>query len=81
VLGENGGWPALDSYLYAETSPVWFGEPGSTDPDAARESARTLLMLLDVAEENMRAAYGNAPIPNLLEHFGNARRKLEALAD
>ena len=81
VLGANSGWPALDSYLYAETSPIWFGEVGSTDPDAARASAETLLMLLDVAEENMKAGYGNAPIPKLLGHFGNARQKLIEVAN
>lgn len=80
VIGVNSGWPALDSYLYAETSPVWFGNVGSTDPDAARESAQTLLMLLDEAEENLKAGYGNAPIPNLLEHFSKARQRLEAIA-
>lgn len=81
VLGENSGWPALDSYLYAESSPVWFGEVGSTDPVAARQSAQTLLMLLDAAEENLKAGYGSAPIPNLLEHFGKARSSLEALTN
>ena len=81
VLGDNSGWPALDSYLYAESSPVWFGEVGSTDPVAARQSAQTLLMLLDVAEENLKAGYGSAPIPNLLEHFGKARSSLEAMTN
>jgi TolB protein len=77
VVGDNSGWPALDSYLYAESSPVWFGEVGSTDPVVARQSAQTLLMLLDVAEKDLKAGYGNAPIPNLLEHFGKARSSLE----
>ena len=81
VLGDNPGWPAMDSYLFAESSPVWFVEVGSTDPVAASESANTLLMLLDVAEENLKAGYGNAPIPNLLEHFGKARARLQALAN
>ena len=81
VLGENSGWPALDSYLYAESSPVWFGEIGSTDPAVAKQSALTLLMLLDVAEENLKAGYGNAPIPTLLEHFGKARATLQALTN
>jgi TolB protein len=80
VTGENSGWPALDSYLFAETGPVWFGEVGSTDPAAARRSAQTLLMLLNTAEEDLKAGYGNAPIPNLLGHFGEARTRLEALA-
>ncbi len=81
VTGDNAGWPALDSYLYAESSPVWFGEVGSTDPVVARQSAQTLLMLLDVAEEDLKAGYGSAPIPNLLEHFGKARSSLEALTN
>ncbi|MFT5500940.1 MAG: TolB protein [Woeseiaceae bacterium] len=81
VLGENPGWPALDSYLYAESSPVWFTEIGSTDPSAARQSAQNLLMVLDIAEKNLRAGYGNAPIPNLLEHFEKARTRLQALSN
>ena len=81
VMGENSGWPAMDSYLYAESSPVWFGEVGSTDSAAARQSAQNLLMLLDVAEKNLKAGYGNAPIPKLLEHFEKARTRLETLAN
>jgi TolB protein len=81
VLGDNPGWPALDSYLFAETSPVWFGAIGSMDPVASSQSAQNLLMLLDVAEENLKAGYGNAPIPNLLGHFGKARARLEELAN
>lgn len=79
VTGENVGWPALNSSLFAETSPVWFGEVGSTDAAAARQSAQNLLMLLDVAEEDLRAGYGNTPIPNLLGHFGKARARLQEL--
>jgi TolB protein len=81
VLGENPGWPAMDSYLYAESSPVWFGEVGSTDPSAARQSAQNLLMILEVAEKKLRAGYGNAPIPKLLEHFDNARTRLQVLSN
>jgi TolB protein len=81
VLGENSGWPAMDSYLYAESSPVWFGAVGSTDPAVASQSAQNLLMLLDVAEKNLKAGYGNAPIPNLLEHFEKARTRLQVLTN
>jgi len=81
VLGENTGWPAMDSYLFAESSPVWFDKVGSTDPAAARQSAQNLLMVLEVAEKNLKAGYGNAPIPNLLEHFGKAKTRLQALAN
>jgi hypothetical protein len=51
------------------------------DPVASSQSAQNLLMLLDVAEENLKAGYGNAPIPNLLGHFGKARARLEELAN
>ena len=71
----------MDSYLYAESSPVWIGEVGSTDPAAARQSAQNLLMLLDVAEKNLKAGYGNAPIPNLLGHFDKARARLQTFAN
>ena len=80
VLGENTGWPAMDSYLFAESSPVWFDKVGSMDPAAARQSAQNLLMVLEVAEKNLKAGYGNTPIPNLLEHFGKAKTRLQSLA-
>lgn len=81
VTGENPGWPALNSMLFAESSPVWFGEIGSTDPVASRQAAGKLLMLLDVAEDDLKKAYGNAPIPKLLGHFGKARARLKELAE
>jgi TolB protein len=79
VLGKNTGWPAMDSYLFAETSPVWFGQVGSTDPAAVKLAADYLLKVLNVAEAKMIKAYGNAPIPKLLGHFEKARIRLEEL--
>jgi len=81
VLGDSAGWPAMDTYLYAESSPVWFGSIGSTDPAVVSESAQALLMVLEVAETDLKAAYGNAPIPNLLEHFQSARGRLQAMSE
>ncbi len=79
ALGENSGWPAMDSYLYAETSPVWFGEVGSVDTAAAREAARELLMVLNESEQRLKEGYGDAEIPNLLGHFQKAREKLKMI--
>jgi TolB protein len=79
VLGGNTGWPAMDSYLFAETSPVWFGKVGSTDPAAARRSAGNLLMVLDASERKLREGYGDLPIPELLGHFAQARARLAEL--
>jgi TolB protein len=81
VLGENTGWPAMDSYLFAETSPIWFGQVGSTEPAARQQSAETLLMVLNASEAKLREGYGEAPIPNLSSHFEQARTRLRALAD
>jgi TolB protein len=80
VLGDNTGWPAMDSYLFAESSPVWFGRVGSTDPAVVRESATKLLMILETSEKNLIAGYGNAPIPKLRQHFTEAKVRLQSLA-
>lgn len=76
VSGDASAWPAMSHALYAETSPVWFGAIGSTDATAAAESAAMLLMALDVADARMRDGYGETPIPNLLGHFAQARKRL-----
>jgi TolB protein len=81
VLGDAVRWPAMDSYLFAETSPVWFGTVGSSDAATRRQSAQKLLTVLDDAEQRLKSGYGNAPIPKLLEHFGKARVRLEELAN
>lgn len=80
VLGENSGWPALDSYLYAESSPVWFFDVGSTQSAAKRQAANKLLRMLDASEQSLKQGYGNAPIPRLLTHFEKARNRLHAIA-
>lgn len=81
VTGENTGWPALDSFLYAETSPIWFGAVGSVDPSAARPSAARLLEALLAARMSLIDGYGDAEIPKLLAHFDAARLELEELGD
>lgn len=78
VLGENSGWPALDAYLYAETSPVWFFAVGSTEPAARSQAAVDLLRVLDASESGLKAGYGTTPIPRIREHFGKARSQLES---
>jgi TolB protein len=80
VMGPDGGWPGMDSYLYAETSPVWFGQVRSTDPDSVRQAAKTLLLVLDESEKSLEEGYGENPIPGLLGHFGKAREQLSKMA-
>ena len=79
VHGGVTGWPAMDSYPFAHTAPVWFGSVGSTDSAAARGAASDLLMALNVAESRIKQAYDDTPTPMLLGRIAAARQKLEAL--
>ena len=76
VTGENGGWPAQDSYLYAETSPVWINEIGSTEKTARQSAADTLLMVLEDSHQRLEEGYGEAQIPRLQAHFSAAKTRL-----
>ena len=76
VSGGESEWPMMDSYPFAESSPIWFGEIGSTMAVSKIESAKKLLKALDVSEQRMKEGYGENPIPNLLDHFAKARQKL-----
>ena len=77
---ETTRWPAMDSYAFGHTAPVWLGRVGSTDPDAERTAAGELLRALDVAERRLEAGYAGAEIPALRAHFAAARESLERRA-
>jgi TolB protein len=77
---ETRRWPAMDSYAFAHTAPVWLGRVGSTDPDAARTAAADLLRALAVAERRLEAGYAGSEIPRLRAHFAAARDTLTARA-
>jgi TolB protein len=77
VHGGVTAWPAMDSYPFAHTAPVWLGSIGSTDPAAARRAAGDLLRALEVAENRVKQAYGDASAPVLLARIAAARQKLE----
>jgi TolB protein len=79
VHGGTTTWPAMDSYPFAHTAPVWFGSAGSTDPAAAARSAKDLLAALDVAEARIKAAYGDTATPVLLGRIAKARQKLQGM--
>ena len=76
VSGGESEWPMMDSYPFAESSPIWFGAIGSTMPISKIESAKKLLKALNISEQRLKDGYGDNPIPNLLAHFDNARQKL-----
>jgi len=77
---ETTRWPAMDSYAFGHTAPVWLGRVGSTDPDAERTAAGELLRALDVAGRRLEAGYAGAEIPALRAHFAAARDSLERRA-
>lgn len=79
VHGGTTVWPAMDSYPFAHTAPVWFGAPGSVDPAAASASAKDLLAALDVAERRIAQSYGETDTPVLDARTRLAREKLETL--
>lgn len=80
VHGGVTAWPAMDSYPFAHTAPVWFGSVGSTDAAAARVAAQELLAALGVAEQRVKQSYGETPTPALLGRIKDARQKLAAFS-
>jgi TolB protein len=78
--GATTRWPAMDSYAYVHTSPVWIARVGSTDAVAARAAARDLLRALAVAERRIATSYAGADVPKLRAHFTSARALLETRA-
>lgn len=77
VLGSNSEWPMMDSYAFAESSPIWINSIGSTMPNAKIGAAKKLLKTLEISEKRMKEGYGDNKIPNLLNHFSMAREKLQ----
>lgn len=76
VSGGSIEWPLMDSYPFAESSPIWFNNIGSTTTMTAQNAAQNLLKLLSVSNERLIKGYGDAPIPKLKAHFEKARQKL-----
>lgn len=70
-------WPAMDSYPYAHTSPVWIDRVGSSEPVARAAAARDLLRALDVADQALEIGYTGTEHPRLLAHYASARRMLD----
>jgi len=80
VSGSKSEWPMMDSYIFAESSPIWFDEIGSTMPKAKIDAANKLLKILEVSEKRMKQGYGENQTPNLSDHFSKAREKLVRIA-
>ncbi|MEO8448979.1 MAG: CehA/McbA family metallohydrolase [Gemmatimonadota bacterium] len=80
VSGATAVWPAMDSYAFAHSGPVWIGARGSTIPDVKRQAARELLTVFDTSEKNFQKAYDGVPAPALRAHYAAARAILDSLA-
>lgn len=74
--GGKTRWPAMDSYPWAHTAPIWIGEVGSTEPSAQHEAASELLAALDVMRARLESRYGTTDIPRLRAQFDRARQRL-----
>ncbi len=77
VGGATKKWPAMDSYAYAHTAPIWIGRVGSVDATTAKAAAKDLLRALDVAERRVNTSYAGAEVPRLRGHFQRAREILQ----
>lgn len=70
-------WPAMGSYAFAHTSPVWIGGVGSIDEVAEQRSAAALAAALEGARARLLLGYGGTDIPVLTARFDEARAELE----
>ncbi|MGE3616118.1 MAG: CehA/McbA family metallohydrolase [Gemmatimonadales bacterium] len=77
--GPTAAWPAMNSYPFAHTAPVWIGRVGSTTADSRQAAARKLTAMLDEAVGRLRQGYRGVPIPRLEAHFAAARARLDSL--
>ncbi|MFN8574056.1 MAG: CehA/McbA family metallohydrolase [Gemmatimonadaceae bacterium] len=73
-------WPAMDSYAFAHTAPIWIGRRAGVDAASQRQSATELLRILDNAEKRLNAGYAGSDIPKLHAHFAAARAELQRRA-
>ena len=76
VSGGQSVWPMMDSYPFAETSPIWFREIGSTSTTSQVEAARKLISILKSSKEMVDEFYQGEKKPKIDAHFEQARQKL-----
>lgn len=74
--GKTMRWPAMDSYAFAHTAPIWIARRGSTDAAAELAAARDLLRALGSAEQRLLQGYAGSDIPVLRSHVEEARQAL-----
>jgi len=76
VSGTKSEWPMMDSFIFAESSPLWFKEIGSTTQKSKINAANKLLKILETSEKRLKEGYEESQIPKLEGHFSKAKKKL-----
>jgi len=76
VSGTKSEWPMMDSFIFAESSPLWFKEIGSTTQNSKINAANKLLKILETSEKRLKEGYEESQIPKLEGHFSKAKKKL-----
>ena len=77
--GPTDGWPAMDSYAFGHTAPIWIGSRGSTMPATRLAAAADLSRALEVALGRLRVSYQGTGIPKLEAQFARARARLDSV--
>jgi TolB protein len=79
AVGGETGWPSMTVFQFAHSSPVWIGDIGSTDPEAAEAAAKDLLRALEYSETQFNKGYLKGIPAGLKERIEQTRHELEAL--
>ena len=77
--GPTDSWPAMDSYAFGHTAPIWIGAKGSTTPATRQAAAVDLSKALEVALGRLRQSYQGTGIPRLEAQFAKARSRLDSV--
>jgi TolB protein len=74
-------WPSMHARPFAHSSPIWIGKIGSTEANARRAAAADLLRGIDAAQNQVKQAYGDRPMPRLYQRFEDARKALASASN
>lgn len=79
VSGGKSEWPMMDSYPFAETSPIWFNEIGSTSLKPKTEAAKKLIDILEASFQLVKEKYKGHEMPKIKAHFSKALNALKVI--
>ena len=76
AYGGETVWPAMDSYPFAHTSPIWINFKGSTESSSEKEAKEKLVFAMETLEKIAVDRYEDENISNLLTQFSKAKAAL-----